>query len=1357
MEFRILGPLEVASEERIESIASAKERALLCLLVLDANRVVSSERLIDQLWDGSVPDSAATSLRVLVSRLRKTLARFDDHELVVTRAPGYLLHVGAGELDAARFDALTARGRSLFGSGDAEGAARTLREALDLWRGPALADVDGLAAAEAARVRLEESRLAALEDRVEADLAAGRHGPLTAELESLTRANPLRERLWSQRMLALYRAGRQADALRVYQDLRSLLGEELGIEPSPEVVRLETAIVRQDESLALVAPVAARTTPGQALPSGVVTLLLTDIEGSTPLWESKPAAMADALTRHDDLLRTIVAAHGGSLLRARGEGDSTFSVFARATDAAEAALEAQDALSREPWPARITLRVRMALHTGETVEREGDYYGTAVNRAARLRGVALPGQIVVSQSTAEVIVDHLEGAELVELGEQSLRGLTRPERLFELRPKRRSTEAVTHEVASVPLPAPIVRTVAGVFVARDVELARITSIWKELEAGQPHLVLIAGEAGIGKTRLAAEFATSVHGGGATILFGRCDEDGGEPYQPFAEALRAYVAAAPAAATLGGSHLARLLPDLGLGAAPSLGDADAERRALFDAVARVLGEGGTSVVLFIDDLHWADGPTLLMLRHLLRADVDSPVMVVATYRDTDVDRSHPLSSTLADLRRETNLTRIALSGLDVDGVVAYVEATAGQELDERERGLANVVYEQTEGNPFFIVEVLRHFVETGAVYRSEGRWHTDITSTEDAGLPEGVRDVITRRLDRLPEIANRALATAAVVGPEFSLAVVSRVLDDAGDDELLDALEQSVRAGVINESAPGQYLFTHALIRQTLYDELTSTRRARLHRRVGEAIEAFPGADVHVEALAHHFAEAALDGQIAKAVDYALAAGFRSMERAAIDAACKHFERGMQLIELDAPIDYVRRAALGHALATARWATGDRAGAVPLATRAARDAVQADDNDRLARVAMLLAGMSELGVKDETIEAMCHEALGRLGAADRALRARVLAALGRYLAFAAGDSRTGAALTGEAVTLVRDVAEPTLVMGVLNARILALQGLGESHEQLALANELLELSEEHANDRAHAEGLVARCQAHLELGERDALEVDIATLEGLGTATQWWLPRAFAATFRSGLATCDGRFDDAQALDDESTELARGSLDIATAMAAGNALRLILTGNVREAMEFVHPYAMVNQSVERALLIIEANMHVIEGNFEAAGARLDEVVSRHDDMLAYDPIFPICLAQLIEAAARVQHLGICELFEPVIASYHGLLLPVGRGGGSFGAADRYAAMVAATQQRWSDAEALYESALALETRMRSAVFLAHTRLWYGRMLLERDERNDRDRARQVLREALTASEDLGLSGVAHDAANLLAHV
>jgi DNA-binding SARP family transcriptional activator/tetratricopeptide (TPR) repeat protein len=926
VQLRLLGPVEVVDATgRAIPVGGPKERALLALLGIHANEVVSEDRLIDALWGDEPPRTASKTIQAYVSRLRRALASAgadDDSLSIETRPPGYRLMVAPGSLDVVEVEELVAQAQAAATTGDHGWAAVALARAWRLWRGPSLGEFADAPFAASTAIRLEELRRVALEQRIDAELATGRHAALTGELEALCAEHPLRERLWEQRMLALYRSGRQAEALRVYQEMRAHLVDELGNEPGPSAAALEQAVITQDPALDWSPTSTARPAAvSGALPTGVVTFLLTDIVESSGLWDRHPATMPRVLERHDRIVVDTIAAGGGHTIKSKGEGDSTLSVFGRATDAVATAYDLATAIASEPWPDGVALRVRVALHTGEANERDGDYYGPTLNRAARLRALADSQQVVLSEVTAGLVRDHLpSGVQLVDLGRHELRGLAREEQVFALAREGEPTGASVvgaldaagrpAELA-VPLPSTLRARGALAFVGRDGEAARLIGQLEEAIAGRRQAALIAGEPGIGKTRLAAEIAAAAHERGAIVLFGRCDEDLGVPYQPFAEALAHFVAHLPRGGdellgTLPG-ELVHLMPQIGqhvAGLPPSFSaDAETERQRLFDAAASWLSAVARRkpVVLVVDDVHWATKATLLLLRHVLRTTTDAALFIVGTYRDTELGRTHPLADALADLRREANVERMLLHGLDTAGAASFVEAAAQRTLEPAELELAEAMRMETNGNPFFMGEVMRHLVDTGAVERADGRWVLRVSTVEGAGLPEGVREVISRRVSRLSPVANAVLSVAAVVGPTFDRQLLEQIPDTNADaDQLLDVLDEAVRAGILVDSGRS-YSFAHALIRQTLYNELTSARRMRLHRRVGESIEALPDADARLEALAHHFSEAALDGQEAKAVDYCRRAGERAMARLAYEEAADLLGRALHASDMNAPV------------------------------------------------------------------------------------------------------------------------------------------------------------------------------------------------------------------------------------------------------------------------------------------------------------------------------------------------------------------------------------------------------------------------------------------------------------------------
>ena len=625
MEFRILGPLEVVADGQALDLGGPKQRALLAIFLMEANRVVSSDRLIAALWDEAPPETARKALQVYVSKLRKQFGK----ERLETKAPGYLLRLGPDELDLARFRRLQQEGE--------------FEEALSLWRGPPLAEFAYERFAQAEIERLEELRLACLEERIERDLARGRHVELVGELDALVREYPLRERIRGQLMLALYRSGRQAEALEAYQAARHALVEELGIEPERALRDLHQAVLKQDSSLDLVAT----------------------------------------------------------------------------TEEADEAAE-------------------------------------------------------------------------------------------------RSRSA---------------------FVGRTRELAELTAALDEALVGRGRLVLLAGEPGIGKSRLAEEVSSRARKRGGRVLVGRCWEAGGAPaYWPWVQAVRSYIGRTEPAVLrtqlgAGSVDVAQIVPELreilsDLPALPSL-EPEAARFRLFDSMTTFLKNAASArpLVIVLDDLHAADEPTLLLLQFVTRELGECRLLLVAAYRDVDPTLADPLTTALTELAREPVTRTLALGGLEQANVARFIELASGEAPNQE---LVATVHEETEGNPLFVGEIVRLLL-------TEGR--LDASAAGEFALPQSVKDVIGRRLRHLSTDCNRILTLASVLGREFDLRVLAKV-GAVDRDTLLGLLDESIMARVVSElpGTTGRLRFAHALIRDTVYEALTSTRRAQLHRQIGEALE-----------------------------------------------------------------------------------------------------------------------------------------------------------------------------------------------------------------------------------------------------------------------------------------------------------------------------------------------------------------------------------------------------------------------------------------------------------------------------------------------------------------------------------------
>jgi predicted ATPase/DNA-binding SARP family transcriptional activator len=492
MKYRVLGPLEVLDAKGHSlSLGGVRQQTVLASLLLRPGQTVGLDRLVDELWERP-PTSASRTVQAYVSRLRRGL----PEGAIESRPGGYTFAPGGAELDLETFELRAAEGHAALTAGEYDHAASLLREALDLWRGPALAGL-GSAALRREATRLEELRISVLEDRIEAELGAGRHSELVPELQALVAEHPLRERLRAQLMRALYRAGRPGDALALYREGRRLLVEELGMEPGQELRELEQAILRQDAELEVperkkhVAPAAPE------LPRGTVTLLFTDIEGSTRLLHELGERYAEALAGHRRVLRDAFSRHGG--VEVDMHGDATFMAFAGAASAVSAAREAQHQLAAGP------VRVRMGIHTGEPLVTDDGYVGVDVHRAARIMAAAHGGQVLLSQATRAVLADELpDGLSLRDLGEYRLKDLARPHRLYQLLGEGLERDfPPPMSLERHPTNLPLQPTA---LVGRERELGELHAL---LDRPDVRLVTLTGPAGTGKTRLAVQAAAEL--------------------------------------------------------------------------------------------------------------------------------------------------------------------------------------------------------------------------------------------------------------------------------------------------------------------------------------------------------------------------------------------------------------------------------------------------------------------------------------------------------------------------------------------------------------------------------------------------------------------------------------------------------------------------------------------------------------------------------------------------------------------------------------------------------------------------------------------------------------------------------
>ena len=942
MEFRLLGPVEVVREHRPVALGGPKQRSILAMLVTHANEVVSADRLADVLWGEAPPADPGSVIQVYVSNLRKLLEptrpASAPPQVLLTKRPGYLLQVEPHRVDALRFGALVAEARRARATLAPAQAAELLRQALGLWRGRALADVADHPLFQAHVLRLEDARLGAVEDLYDAELVLGRHAESVGELKALVAEYPFRERLRGQQMVALYRSGRQAEALAGYQETRRVLVEQLGIDPSPALRELEQAILNQDPTLA-----AAATEPV------VPTLTM-------------------------------------------------------------------------PAPLRVSQDVR--------------------------------------------------------------------------------------------------------FLGRTAELGLLAGAWRRAAAGDRQVVVVAGEPGIGKTRLVNEAARAAHAEGARVLYGRCHPELGVPYQPFIDALGHYIGGCgdeELAAQMRdwGGQLARMVPGLARRLPnpppPPASDAETERYQLFQAVANLLSRASecAPVVLVLEDLHWATKPTVLLFRHLVTSVEPMAALLVATHRHTDLAPAHPLREVLADLGCEPGVDRIVLGGLDEAEVGSLVERSVGQRFGGGGATLAKALWRETDGNPFFVTEILRHLEESLAASDS-GRLETP--DLEKVGIPDSVRGVIARRLQRLSPDVNRALPVAAVIGMEFDLDLTSRA-SGLSECEMLDVLDEAVSAALVTEvpGRVGRFSFSHALIRHSLYDAVGPTRQAQLHRKVAEALEeAWPRPDAHLSSLAHHWLSAGPGGDTAKAVAYARQAGVRALTELAYEEAADHFQRSLSMLDAGKRDEEPLRCDILLAQGDAQRRAGDSRFRSTM-FEAARLSRQLRDPERFALAALgssrTPAWFGEIGRVDQALVDLYEDALAALGPGDSALRAKLQSQMAVELYWTTARERRRD-LCEDASAMARRLGDRAGLAQVLVARVVATWDPTTLDERLALLGELLQLAGELDNQELTFRGRLYLAVCLMEAGDVARAREDLATATRLARDLRqpiWnWLTRTAEA-------------------------------------------------------------------------------------------------------------------------------------------------------------------------------------------------------------------------------------------------------
>ncbi len=1135
MEIRVLGPLEVDHGNGPTSLRGAKPRAVLTLLTLRANRPVPAEQLIEELWEEDQPPSAATALRVHIRRLRQILEPERATNAPSIRLPasphGYLLRVEPDELDAERFERLLVLGRDANAEGDPDAAVRHLSRAFTLWRGPPLADARDLRAVRGDLARLEDLRAAAFEELAEARMTLGDHAVVIELLTTAIEAFPLRERLTEELVLALYRSGRQAEALRACSDLTRRLDEQLGIGPSLALRKLEEDVLLQRPGL--------------------------------------------------------------------------------------------------DWA-----------------------------------------------------------------------------------PESRSSVAVPER------PEP-----PGRFIGRRQELEDFRGVYGAAVADERRLMLITGNAGVGKSTLLGETIRRATAAGAIVLTGRCDPDPPGEYQPWVEILRALVPRLDAT----GGELPGELSVLGLTGtmtgAHASADATAtvQRYQLFAAIAATIARApGRPVVLSVEDLHWADEPTLLVLRHLLRDPELEGLLVLATYRDDELSSSR--RELIDRLAPRTRRVHVRLEGFDHTEVRAMLRATAPPDAVQTLVGLVPTIASVTRGNPLFIRELLReldeHRIETSDAAVLEEMLRTM--------APAGVRALVSRRVERLSDRGRDVLHMATVVGRLFSADLLAAACGLTAD-ETLDAVEESLASRLLAEY-PGDrdmFEFSHALVRNAVYLEIPEDCRRQLHRQVGIALEATDptGAAPSAAEMARHFVAALPLGDPEKAARYARCAAEDAVDRFAFSEAAPWFE---QALELGRAARWSARelGQIQFGLARALDNGGQLERARDAYMVAADFARTAGDPELLADIGVAATGPWSVALHLQSdVLALLDDALEQLGESDRLRRVQVLNSLAATLYYTDPDREGEAARA--ALALGEELGDTAArAAGNLAYHRWLTHEPGARCERLELSARTVELTR--ADDCRHLHLRAERLHLSdlLQNGRVDEFDDRLEEYERQASTLRsppdiyWSMAlRATQATLHGDLSAAEQRARGA---------LTRGRELGQTDVVGAHVLHLFviryqqgrlaeLVTGLSNAPEHQHGYW--------AGLALAAVACAETGRTGDVVPIVRQALGPDGHRLQRDGFWLAAISLFAGAAARTGDLDLADLLIEMLEPFADHVVVFGAGGAVLGCVHHWLGALSAVRHDTSLALAHFEAAAAMSEAMRAPYWVAQAQAGTVQVLRQSDQADD----------------------------------
>ena len=1071
------------------------------------------------------------------------------------------------------------------------------------------------------------------------------------------------------------------------------------------------------------------------------TILFTDIVGSTELLQRLSPNSADEIRReHFSVLRQAIAEAGGT--EVKNLGDGVMVVFSSTVAALSCAVAMQRGVERGNRKREHSVGLRVGLSAGEVSREDGDYFGEPVVVAARLCAACESGQILAAD-VVRLMAGRRSRYECRAVGEMTLKGLTEPVEavvvLWE------SLDEVDTQ-SSVPFPVRLAVRPASAVVGRVNEMEKLAKAADRVASGGGReVIVVSGEAGLGKTTVVAESARAAFDAGACVLFGHCEEDLATPYQLFAEALSHWVTHAPESELRSyvnshGSELSRLVPSLAAripDLAPSRAtDADTERFLLFAAVVgffATLSER-QPIVLVLDDLQWADKASLLLLRHLVASEVEMRLLVVGTYRNGELAYADALVETLAALRRQDRVSRIELAGIDDTDVVALMEAVAGHQLDGDVQRLAHAIYRETDGNPFFVGEVLRHLTDTGMIgQNAEGRWVAE-GPLDGFSLPDSVREVIAARVRRLGKEAGNVLSVAAVIGRDFDLDVLARATATS-DDDLLDLLDAAAAVALVRDVGDaGRYSFAHALIQHTLYEDLAPNRRARVHRQVAEALEELCGdrPGDRVGELARHWIAATQPIDLARAINYSRQAGDAALNALAPAEAMRYYAQALDLLPLASEIDPVVWLDLAVGLGTAQRQTGDPTYRATLLD-AARRAAESLDTKRLVAAALAnnRGWYSDVrSIDTERIEIL-ELTLDRLPV-DSSDRALILATLCAEVALGWSLERR-IALADEALTAAYATGDDEIIVRVLNLTSFPLHVPSLLEQTLDRTKDALIRAQRLGDPFLIFWAAAMRIPPAFMAGDSDEVDHCHELTRSLSELLDQPFLRFVHAEFRATRMLISGDTDRAEELAREAFRLAAdsGQADAFDFLAEQMAYASIQRGNLSQFEPYLRQNIIDLPNQAPVLTAWLARAHLEADRLDDAASLLDEFADSGFE-LRQDADWTVFMALYAETAVATRDADRAAVLFDRLAPFNEQWCSCG--GSSYGPVSRHLGDLATVLGRYEDAETYFARASAFVERIGAKFDAACNSLSWGRMLIERGAPGSTDRSRELFAQA-----------------------